>query len=95
MNSLKNPKGVFILALSLFGIIFIMSLINASYITSICSILFIIVIGINLSLNKFNLSEKTKKIIYNILMVIILILLAITLYSMFDSIHTIKLKNNY
>lgn len=95
MNSLKNPKGVFILALVLFGIIFIMSLINASYLTSICSILFIIVIGINLSLNKFNISEKSKKVISNILMIIILILLAIVLYSMFDSIHIIKLKSNY
>ncbi|WP_055069794.1 hypothetical protein [Clostridium massiliamazoniense] len=95
MNSLKNPKGVFMLALVLFGIIFIMSLINASYITSICSILFIIVIGINLSLNKFNISEKSRKVISNILMIIILILLAIVLYSMFDSIHIIRLKNNY
>lgn len=95
MNLLKNPKYIFIISLILFGLLFIMSLINGSYLTSGCSILFIIVIGINLSLARFNISEQTKGITANILMVIILILLAVTLYSMFNTMHIIKLKSNY
>lgn len=95
MNLLKNPKYIFIISLILFGLLFIMSLINGSYLTSCCSILFIIVIGINLSLEKFNISEQAKRITANILMAIILILLAVTLYSMFNTMHIIKLKSNY